>query len=287
MFIDMHVQPAFYEPINGDPELEALRHSALDLHNNGLASLEHVFNQMRLAGLDRLVLHPQDYSSIHGRPLVTNEEIRRLVDLAPDRFIGFASVDLLAPGADGKLEQAFADLKLVGLKLHPGKLRFSPDDERLKRLYDICEAHDRPVVFHAGLSWEPETETRYGHPLEFERLAASRPGLRICLTQFAWPWVRETAMLMLKYPNIYTDTGALYFDSAREFYLQLLTRDLPATWVDRSLRNQVMFASANPRFEQIRMAEALGGLTAHGYRESTLKRIRGENALVFLGRNFT
>ena len=36
MFIDMHVHPAFYEPINQDSELEELRHNTLDIHKNGL-----------------------------------------------------------------------------------------------------------------------------------------------------------------------------------------------------------------------------------------------------------
>ncbi len=51
MFIDMHVHPAFYEPINQDSELEELRHNTLDIHKNGTAPLEHIFNQMKCAGL--------------------------------------------------------------------------------------------------------------------------------------------------------------------------------------------------------------------------------------------
>ena len=87
-------------------------------------------------------------------------------------------------------------------------------------------------------------------------------------------------MLMLKFPNVYTDTGALYFDSAREFYTQMLTKDVPLTWIDRSLRHQVMFGSNNPRFEQIRMAQALENMA---FRDSTLELIRGQNAIDFLG----
>lgn len=85
---------------------------------------------------------------------------------------------------------------------------------------------------------------------------------------------------MLKYSNVYTDTGSLYFDCAKEFYTQMLTVDVPITWIDRSLRHQVMFGSNNPRFEQIRMAEAIGKLE---FRESTLELIRGKNAIDFLG----
>lgn len=280
MFIDIHVHPAFYEPINEDAKVEAMRHDALDIHFNGTAPLQHIFNQMNCAGLDRLCLLPEDYTAEYGRPLVTNEEIRRLVDMAPDRFIGFAGVDPMAPGAGEILEHAFGDLGLKGLKLHPSRQHFYPSDQRLKPIYDICEKYGRPIIFHSGLSWEPNTLTKYSRPMEFEELAAARPDLKICLAHFGWPWVRETAMLMLKYPNVYADTGLLYFDNAQEFYQQVFNHDIPVTWIDRSLRHQVMFGSNNPRFEQIRMAEAISRL---GFRDSTLELIKGGNALEFLG----
>ncbi len=281
MFIDIHVHPAFYEPINMDPEVEELRHNTLDIHKNGTAPLEHIFNQMSCAGLDRLCLLPEDYSTQQeGKALVSNHEIRALVDMAPDRFIGFASVDVHDPKAHEKLEQAFTELKLSGLKLHPGRQQFYPSDKIAEPLYELCERYDKPIMFHSGLSWEPGTLTKYCRPDLFEELAAAHPKLRICLAHFGWPWCRETAMLMLKYPNVYADTGALYFDCAREFYQQTLTKDVPMTWIDRSLRHQVMFGSNNPRFEQIRMAQAIQEL---GFRESTLELIRGQNAIEFLG----
>ena len=72
MFIDIHVHPAFYEPINEDPAREDLRHEALDIHKNGTAPLEHIFNQMRCAGLDKLCLLPEDYSGSVGCLQKTN-----------------------------------------------------------------------------------------------------------------------------------------------------------------------------------------------------------------------
>lgn len=280
MFIDIHVHPTFYDPINEDAKMEDLRHDAMDIHLNGTAPLQHIFNQMACAGIDRLCLLPEDYSSEYGRPLVTNEEIRKLVDLAPDKFIGFASVDPLVDGAADKLEYAFGDLKLKGLKLHPSRQHYYPMDERLQPIYDICERYKKPIIFHSGLSWEPNTLTKYSRPIEFEELAATKPNLKICIGHFGWPWVQETAMLMLKYPNVYADTGILYFDNALEFYKKVFTQDIPVTWIDRSLRHQVMFGSNNPRFEQIRMADAIAKL---GFRENTLELIKGGNAIEFLG----
>ncbi len=280
MFIDIHVLPAFYEPINGDARKEDLRHEALDIHLNGIAKLEHIKNQMRCAGLDKMALLAQDYRTEHGEPLVSNDEIRTLVCCEPERFIGIASVDPRDKGAADELARAFDELELKGLHLHLGRSRLMPDDPLLTPLYDICEEHGRPIIFDAGMSWEPGSLAKFGRPVEYEELAATRPGLRICLTRFGWPWAEECAMLMVKHANVYTDTGILYFDSAREFYERLFTHEVALTWVDRSLRHQVMFGSGNPRFEQIRMAQALDGL---GLRESTLELIKGQNAIEFLG----
>ena len=157
MFIDIHVHPAFFEPINQDPLREQMRHDALDIHKNGTAPLEHIFNQMACADLDKLCLLPEDYTTVLGCAVVSNEEIRQLVDLAPDRFIGFASVDPADPDAPGKLEDAFSRLKLKGLKLHPGRQRFHPSDPKLEPLYQICERYDRPVPRGAVLG--------AGHPV--------------------------------------------------------------------------------------------------------------------------
>jgi len=275
----MHVHPTFFEPINKDSAKEELRHDALNIHLNGTAPLDHTFNQMKCAGLDKLCLLPHDYSFTMGEPLVSNEEVSALCSMHPDKFIGFASVDPRNPNACEMLERAFSDLKLSGLKLHPPRQKFYPSDPELSPIYDICEVYDKPVVFHSGLSWEPDTLSRFSQPLMFEELAASRPGLRFCLAHLGWPWVREAAMLMLKYPNVYADTGLLYFDSAHEFYERIFHHELSLTWVDRSLRHQIMFGSNNPRFEQIRMAAAISEM---GFRDSTVELIKGKNAIEFL-----
>ena len=46
MVIDMHVHPAFFEPINGDKKKEELRHNELNIHKNGTAPLQHFFNKL-------------------------------------------------------------------------------------------------------------------------------------------------------------------------------------------------------------------------------------------------
>lgn len=283
MFIDIHVHPAFFEDINLSSEKTTLRHEVLSIFKNGTASIEHISNQMTCAGLDKLTLLPQNYATTEGGVLVSNDEIKHLVDLAPEKFIGFASVDPLSSNCCEELERAFTDLKLKGLKLNPSAQHYYPSDIRLEPIYALCEKYNKPIIFHSGLSWEPNSLSKYSRPIEFEEVAYKHPKLRFCLGHFGWPWVQETAMLMLKYSNVYADTGLLYFDNAKEFYTRVFTQDIPITWIDRSLRHQVMFGSNNPRFEQIRMAQAIQEL---GFRESTLELIKGGNAIEFMGGDF-
>ena len=81
------------------------------------------------------------------------------------------------------------------------------------QLFSIVECHE-----------ELDTLTKYCRPEMFEELAAARPKLKICLANIWTAMGRKTAMLMSRYTNVYTDTGALYFDNAKEFYTQMLTR---------------------------------------------------------------
>lgn len=279
MVIDVDVHPDFYELINSDEKMEQFRHDEVNIHLNGTAPLQHIFHQMNLADIQKMFLLGRDYSSEHGKPLVSNDEIKQLIDAAPEKFIGFASVDPNNENAFQELKRSFEELSLSGLALYPARNHLNPNDSKMNLLYDLCEEYNKPIIFHSGLSWEPHTLAKYGAPLEFEELAEKRPNLRICLTQFGWPWIKETAMLLVKYKNVFASLGSLYFDNAQEFFTQCFTKDIPITWIDRSLRHQVLFGSANPRFEQIRMAEAIKHL---GLRESTIELIQHWNALIFL-----
>lgn len=213
--IDIHTHPAFFEPVCGSEEKADFRRKALGLYKNGKAPLQHIYNQMDYAGIDRLVLLPEDLTTVCGDTVVSNEEIKSLVDISPDRFIGFASIDPKRSDALEVLEYAFRELKLSGLKLNPSKQCFYPGDKLLEPIYKLCIRYNKPVMFHSGMSWEPDALSKYSRPSNFEEVAYNYPELRLCLAHFGWPWVTETAAIMLKYTNVYADTGLLYFDNAR------------------------------------------------------------------------
>lgn len=169
---------------------------------------------------------------------------------------------------------------ITGLKLNPAKQRFYPDDRMMWPIYEKCLEHNKPVVFHAGLSWEPDTLCKYSHPLRFEEVALEFPQLRLCLAHMGWPWVQETAMLMIKYPNLYADTAMMYMDSAEQFFDKVFKHDMGEYWLDHNFQDQVMFGSNAPRFRPVRIKRGLDSLKM---REDTRRKLYGENAMRFLG----
>lgn len=280
MIIDVHTHPIFYKDICEDKEQLNFRKEQFGIFKQSPYSLESVFIEMDYMNIDKSILLPEDITTQHGGHIVSNEEIKKLVDLAPDRLIGFASVDPYREDALEVLDYAFNDLGLMGLKLHPSKQKFYPYDEILKPIYEKCLEYDKPIMFHAGMTWEPDAPAKYSHPLHFEEVAIAYPELRMCLAHFGWPWIHETIMLLLKYPNVYTDTSLLHMDNAKDFYEQVFTKNMGPLWIERNLNDKVMFGTNSPRFRAKRMLPALRNLN---FRPKTLDKILGGNAERFLG----
>jgi hypothetical protein len=173
------------------------------------------------------------------------------------RLIGFASVDPHRPTAVEELRYAIETLGLRGLKLAPAMQEYFPDDPKVFPVYKAAQELNIPILFHAGMSWEPGSKLKFGHPLRFEDVAASFPRLNIVLAHLAWPWVVEAVALALKYPNVHLDTSALYFDNPVDFLHYAMTQQVPLTVFERSLRKQILFGSDNPRIEIKAMAKAV------------------------------
>ena len=91
----------------------------------------------------------------------------------------------------------------MGLKLNHTKQVFYTGDPMMEKIYEKCMEYNKPIMFHAGLSWEPDCQMKYSQPVNFEEVAIKYPELRFCLAHFGWPWIHETTALVLKYANVY------------------------------------------------------------------------------------
>lgn len=280
MVIDVHVHPAFYGPICTDMRRVQDRKRIMGYDLMSPFPLELVNRQMAFAHIDKLVLLPEDSSSVDGAAAISNEEIASLVKLDPQRFIGFASVDPNRPDALEVLTYAFDTLKLRGLKLHPAKQRFYPGDPRMDPIYELCRRRGLPITFHCGMSWQPNTYMKYCHPVQFEEVAIRYPDLRMNLAHMGFPWVTETAAIILKYPNVYADTAGCYMDCPEQFFDQIFKKQMGPLWVEHNIREKILFGSNSPRFRPARIKR---GLESLNFSAETQAMILGLNAEKFLG----
>lgn len=280
MIIDIHVHPVLFGEICGDGDRVNFRKKNFGLYKSSPVPMEQVMRVMDHARVDKAVILAEDYSAELGSPIVSNEEIRAIMDARPGRFIGFASVDPRCPDAEEKLGHAFDALGLQGLKLNLSHLHMYPDDKRLQPLLAMCQAKNLPVMFHSGFSWEENSPSKYGRPILYEDVAIEYPDLRFCLAHLGWPWVDETCMLLLKYRNVYTDTSTVFMDSPANYYEQIFMKNMAPGWLQNNLMDKVMYGSNLPRFRQVRVKD---GLEKLDIRPDVLEKILGGNAAVYLG----
>jgi len=277
--IDFHTHPVLIREFTEKyPNYVRVAREVFNIGNN-FQPLETFFLQMDAAGIEKAVLLPIACGRARKDPVSSNEQVAELCGMS-DRFIGFASVDPMAPNAPKELESAIAQLGLKGLKLDAALQDFDLNDPAVFAVYEAAASLRIPVLIHTGMSWAPETPLERGQPLLLEKAIRRFPKLQFVLAHWGWPWVWDATALALKYPNVFLDTSCLYYDGPTEFFQFVFSKQIPTTLIERSLRNQVVFGSNYPRVEIKNMAKALKSLSLT---EGCLEKIFRTNAERLLG----
>ena len=280
MLIDTHIHPALFAPICADKQKLQFRCDEMNYHKMGPSDMSLLKKQYELAGITKVFLLPEDCSYEKGQAAISNDEIAELVALDPEFYVGFATVDPRKEGAAEELAEAFEAKKLSGLKLNTAKLHIYPDDERIKKLLDVCRKYHKPVIFHAGLCLETGAFMKYARPCLFEELVEAYPDVNMCLAHFGWPWHVETTAMLIKYPNLYANTALMNMDGPRLLFKKVFKEDMGEYWLEHNLADKVMFGSDSPRIRPVRSKVGLDNL---GLRADVYEKIAYKNALRFLG----
>lgn len=119
------------------------------------------------------------------------------------------------------------------------------------RLYDpylkICEQYGIPVAYHTGggppgitYRWAPNARLMVGNPLLIEDVLVKYPKLKIYLMHAGEFYYEEAARLMMSYPHVYADLGAVLWvhPAVKHYSRQFLLRAKEFGMLDR-----VMFGS--------------------------------------------
>lgn len=277
--IDFHTQPIMIkELVEANPALGKQIHNVLGFHFTPQPLSVFLF-EMDACGVEKSVLLPIDCSTAHKCKIPSNETIAALCEKY-DRFIGFASVDPNSKSTAKDLEKAFKELGLKGLYLDPGLQRFNLDDgDKIDSLFEVCTKYKRPVLIQCGINWSPHSLLRLGNPLYLEESIQKFPHLNVVISNFGWPWFRETLTLAMKYRNTYLDTSLMFSGTPKQLFTHFFSAAIDKSTFERNLFFQTIYGSNFPRVD---MRRTMRGIQSVGFSEEFKLRLFQENALSIL-----
>jgi predicted TIM-barrel fold metal-dependent hydrolase len=205
--VDAWAQPALKQIAQHMPEVVPLfKHSgSANILETGV-STEDMMAQMDQAGVGTVLL-----SAWHrpGQWVVSNDEVAKVVQEFPDRFVGVAAVNLEKPvEAVHELERAVKELGFKALRVVPWLWKRPPNDKFYFPLYVKCIELDIPFctqVGHTGPLMPSET----GRPVPYlDEVALTFPELKIVAGHIGYPWTDEMIGVAWKHENVFIDTSA-------------------------------------------------------------------------------
>ncbi len=104
--------------------------------------------------------------------------------------------------------------KIVGLKLYVGYQHFYANNPEIFDFYRFAEKNNLVVIFHGGDVWDPsnQAQVKYSHPIYVDDVATYFPKVKFVISHFAFPYILETAMVVNKNKNVYTDISGILDD---------------------------------------------------------------------------
>ena len=170
---------------------------------------------------------------------VPNEYSAAFVARAPQKLIGFMSLDPAEPAWMDDFERSRCDLKLKGVKLGPMYAGFDPRDSKLDDLYAACVKHNLPVLYHVGTSFVRFGPLEFSRPILIDAVARRFPDLKIIMAHLGHPWEGETIAVIRKHPNVYADISALHYRPWQFYNSMLLAQEYGAM-------HKILFGSDYP-----------------------------------------
>lgn len=190
---------------------------------NGLRyNLSELMSLLKQYDAKALLLSPP----VKGWKPCPNEKILQLCDSSQSLLYPVLTVQAEEKSVQEALKLAEGNKeRFKGFKILLGYEECYPDDKAFDRLYDYCEEHGIPVLFHTGDTATQAGSLIHSHPLNLDRLSNLRRELKIVACHFGNPWILDTAELIYKHENIYADISGMIADANSEYseaYLSFL-----------------------------------------------------------------
>ncbi len=140
---------------------------------------------------------------------IPNEMIAAYVRQHPDRLVGMAGLDPLAPDVDETMAEIVQLGVFAGVTLSPSGQGFHPADTRVERVYQFCVDKGLLVVMHQGAHFGAAAKMEFAQPFLLDHVLRGFPALRMVIAHVGYPWYDETISLLGKHEHVYADIAGL------------------------------------------------------------------------------
>ncbi|HUE73238.1 MAG TPA: amidohydrolase family protein [Pirellulaceae bacterium] len=151
--------------------------------------------------------------------------VAKYVAQAPDRLIGFLSVDPTQAGWERELKVGHEELGLRGIKLLSMYAGFRPDEPRLNPLWQYATDHRLPVLLHTGTTFIAQAPLECTLPRHLDVVATRFPEVKIIMAHLGHPYEGECVVTIRKHPNVYADISALHYRPFQFFHSLMLVQE--------------------------------------------------------------
>jgi predicted TIM-barrel fold metal-dependent hydrolase len=189
-------RPAVEDPVRGNTFATGRRPSP----SYEQQSIELFVAEMDQAEIELAVIMGQRAAARWGS--VDNRDIIELTRRYPGRFVGFAGIDPLEPGAIDDLKRSI-DGGCRGVALLPGwsDPPIRDDDERVYPVYEAAREMGALVMITSSHFIGPDMS--YAMPVHIQHVALDFPDLTIIVGHGCWPWTVQACALAMRCPNVY------------------------------------------------------------------------------------
>jgi predicted TIM-barrel fold metal-dependent hydrolase len=211
--------------------------------------------------------------------VIPNEEIRDTILAHPNRFFGFAGIDVRhsAGACIAEIERCLTWRGFVGVSIEPGASNpaMKADDHRLYPIYEACQDRDIPIsVSLSGLlSTMVGADVEYSSPMPLYRVARDFPKLAIIISHAAWPWVQEVLGLAFVCQNIFVSPDLYINGTDMPFAAEFIKA------ANLYLADRLLFGTAYPSRP---LVESVQAFNEWSFKPGVKEKVLGRNAATLL-----